>query len=151
MTELMHYKHIYEVHDDGQEYVFSLLCDYEEVVVERGALTISEFLKGWNIIPMKAFNELQKGDVVYDQYGEKYLVDTEHATFNYRKCEDILQISAHHCTDDDENSANSRKPFFSGELYYTPYHHDWIKFKPKKIEGDKICPILIINQVQHQS
>lgn len=66
---------INSVSENGLSYMYNLVLDYEQYVVEYGAKsTINDFLKGWTCIPIDRFEQLKVGDIVYTSNGYKYKI-----------------------------------------------------------------------------
>lgn len=134
-----------DVYEDGLNYVFALMLDYEKVVTEIDTLTVMKFLNDWNIITKDDFANLKIGDTVYDCDGRKYIV-SEEPTMNEQDDEYVVAVKL------PEDSGDLESFFVSGDLYHAPFCHDWVLTKPRKKKGDNtICPILITSQAQPQN
>ena len=147
MIKLVPYMHTSDVYEDGINYVYNMMIDYEKVVTEHGATPLKEFLNAWNVIPRDAFGYLETGDIVYDCVGNSYKVDGDVWEDDYEN----LVVNAYHVRPNGD-TAPTADTFVGGDLYYKPFYHDASILTPKKSKGEsKICPILITSQAQPQS
>ncbi len=136
-----------DVYQDGLNYVYNMMIDYEKVVMDHGPLSLDDFMSEWNVIPRDAFEDLEQGDIVYDCVGNRFKVECGPWEDDYEN----LVVEAY-LVKDDGSLAPYSDMFAGGDLYYLPHYHDWAFAKPKKTKGDtKICPILITSPVQPQS
>lgn len=150
MINVVHYSHPSDVYDDGLNYVYNMMLDYEKIVVEHETLTITDFLKEWNVIPREAFGKLDVGDIVYDCVGNAYTIIESPWEDDQN---DVYVTNVYEVKSDGSLNNKFEQTFSSGDLYYSPHYHDWAFLKSKKTKGDskRLCPILITNQVQPQS
>lgn len=147
MVTVEKYHHLSDTYEDGINYVYNMMVDYEKVVVEHGVLSLQEFMDEWNVIPRDAFADLSQGDIVYDCIGNKYQVAGNPWEDDYEN----LVIEASHVRPDG-SIAPHPDMFAGGDLYYSPHYHNWAFTKPKQRKGDKkICPVLITNPVRPQN
>ena len=147
MIKLVQYLHRSDVYEDGINYVYNMMIDYEKVVTEHSAMSLKEFLNAWNVIPRDAFAHLESGDIVYDCVGNQYKVEDDVWEDDY----DNLVVNAYHVRPNGD-IAPTADTFVGGDLYYKPFYHDASILAPKKSKGEsKICPILITSQAQPQS
>ena len=147
MVKVQKYHHTSDVYEDGTNYLYNMMIDYEKVVLDHGPLSLEDFMSEWNVIPRDAFGHLEQGDIVYDCVGNQYKVESDPWEDDYEN----LVVEAYHVRPNGSTAPNSDM-FAGGDLYYLPHYHDWAFAKPKKPKGDtKICPILITSPVQPQS
>ena len=92
MIKLVQYLHRSDVYEDGINYVYNMMIDYEKVVTEHSAMSLKEFLNAWNVIPRDAFAHLESGDIVYDCVGNQYKVEDDVWEDDY----DNLVVNAYH-------------------------------------------------------
>jgi hypothetical protein len=139
------------VSNNGTNYIYNLLYDYEKYVKDYGYVDLNSFIQEWTCIPYMYFAKLCAGDIVYLCNGEKYIIADE----SYR-CDDdtCLYIEAIKAQDDGTfDISDISETMISGDLYYAPViHRDYLwKKKIKKESEEKLCPILITrtNQLQN--
>lgn len=141
--------HISDVHDNGPNYMYSLICDYEKYVSDFGYVSINTFLHGWSCIPRKFFMNLQPGCHVYDPNGICYRV----VECPYEAEDEInYYVEVVHIRDDGTISSTT-EILSTGDLYGEPhvhYDYQWKKHQLKESE-EKACPILITKTSQLQS
>lgn len=141
-----------DVADNGPNYMYSLLCDYEQYVKDFGYIDVKVFLQQWTCITFKSFEQLITGDIVYNCTGVKYIVMDE----SYESDdENILYIEATKVKKDGtfDKTGFANETFMTGDLYTLPIQHkdySWRKKKRKESE-EPLCPILITktNQLQN--
>lgn len=134
---------INSVTEDGLGYMYSLILDYEQYVVEYGAkTTINDFLKGWTCIPLDKFQQLKVGDIVYTSDGNRYKVTEEPCLAD---SEDFWYIGA--VVDlGNERYSKTTEMLESGYVYLENMTHVDYKWRKslKQLEEIKNCkPILI--------
>jgi hypothetical protein len=139
--------HICDVHDNGPNYLFGLICDYEEYVRNFGYVSISSFLHGWSCIPSAIFEFLSPGENVYDSFGKCYrIIDHPRETDNGY----VVEVTM---VKDDGTITDLTQTLSSGDIYSEPhvhYDYQWKKHQLKESE-EKPCPILITKISQLQS
>lgn len=137
-----------QVYDNGPEYTFSLLLDYENYVKDYGAISTKDFLKGWTCICRSSFENFKINDIVYDVNGFKYKVTDQ----VYYDDESMPYVEATQIFADGRES-DYTSTLYAGDVYSDSKVHTDYYFRRKKLqEGEEsICPILItkINQPQN--
>lgn len=139
-----------DVHDNGPNYMYALIYDYEEYVSKFGYISISVFLHGWSCIPRSLFTFLSSGDIVYDPQGRRYRIIG--SPYQSSDDETTVFIEAAHIREDNAISSTT-EILSSGDIYFEPFvHYDfqWKKQQLKESE-EKPCPILITKKSQLQS
>lgn len=137
-----------EVFDNGHEYTFSLLLDYEKYIEKFGYVSLSKFLKGWTCIARNYFENLKIDDIIYNETGQKHKVISDVYSDDYNE----LYVEA---VELDENGEEHEYPYsiYAGTAYSREVPHIDYLYKNRIIrEGDKpLCPILITKTNQPQS
>lgn len=140
-----------DVSSNGTNYMYSLLCDYQQYLKNFDYITIQDFLPQWTCITYKSFTKLYIGDSVYDCVGNEYIVmdtpyESDDETHLYIE---VVQLKEDKTFDD---TGASNQVMQTGDLYSEPVTHKDYKWRKRKIEREeKICPILITKTNQHQS
>ena len=137
-----------QAYDNGPNYSFNLLLDYEEYMESYGFTTIVEFLKGWTCINRYSFENLQIDDIIYDATGCQYKVVGEVIWDDYN----IPYVDAKQIYADREESSYAQA-IHAGDAYYDSKVHTDYHYKRKTFrQGDEpICPILITKTNQPQN
>lgn len=132
-----------DVSDNGSNYLYSLVCDYERYVKNFGFIPIGLFIQGWTCITYKQFEALNIGDIVYTPQGVAYVVTDE----PYESDDEIhlyVECSAMKSDGTYDDTGNNVDVLQSGDIYYTDVTHEDYKRKLIKSESEEpLCPILI--------
>ena len=140
-----------DVSNNGANYMYSLLCDYERYIKDFGYITVQEFLPLWTCITYKSFAKLQVGDSVYLPGGIELIVmddpfESDDETSLYVE---VVQVKEDGTFDD---TGNSNEVLNTGDLYSSPVpHKDYLWRKIKKESEELLCPILITKTNQPQN
>lgn len=128
------------VYDNGHEYSFSLLLDYEKYIETFDYVSLIEFLKGWTCITRYCFENLEIDNIIYSATGQKYRVIST-------PCYDEYNEPWVKAVEIDKNGTEREYPesIYAGTAYSREVPHVNYLYKNRIIrEGDKpICPILI--------
>ena len=73
----------------------SLICDYEQFVLNYATISLTEFIQDWNCLPNAAVEQLRKDDIIYDVSGRSYIVSKSKYIIAY----DGTQLFGVHCYD----------------------------------------------------
>lgn len=140
--------HICDVYDNGPNYMFSLICDYEKYVKEFGYISITTFLHGWSCIPRNQFQFLSSGERVYDPQGRCYqVIEDARETDDESYVVEVAMVKAGGIISDLTQTLST------GDLYseeFVHYDYQWKKQQLQESE-EKPCPILITKTSQPQS
>ena len=134
--------------NESPNYLYSLLCDYEKFILDYGVISLKEYITTWTCIPRNKFWELEDGDTFYDCCGNMYEAmdapfESEDENDFYIECALIRPDGIRDKTTQMLQTGDVySKPVVNTRQYYT-------KLKPKGEE--KLCPILITNQVPLQN
>ena len=146
------WNHLSDVYDNGANYMYSLLCDYDKYMQHYGYISLQDFLPSWTCITRKSFSQLSIGESVYAPNGQEYIImdevyESEDETYLYVE---VAQVRKDGTFDD---TGLSNEILQSGDLYKMPVTHFDYTWKKKKIEseGPPLCPILITKTNQHQN
>ena len=141
-----------DVQDCGPHALYSFICDYQRATKDYGWMSVDEFVKTWTAIRWKDFENLQEGDIVYDDIGEKYqCVEQAYLSDD----EQYLNIECLKLTNDGmiKVSTNDNNEIFCiGDLYFAPNYTRLAEYRHKILEREeKACPILITKTKQLQN
>ena len=140
-----------DVWNNGANYMYSLLCDYERYIKNYGYITVNDFLLQWTCITYDSFASLHVGDIVYDPSGTKYIVmerpwESDDETY---LCIEVTTVNKDGTFD---RTGSSNETLHTGDLYNEPVtHRDYLWKIRKKESEEALCPILITKTNQPQS
>lgn len=146
MTFPYEHKRLSDVSYDGKNYMYSLICDYEDYVNSYGFISIDRFIQKWNCMNRQTFESLKPGDTFYLPSGVLYrALDYAYESDD----EDCLYVE---CVQDGLDDSQA-EILSSGDVYVAPIVHDDIRWKKKikRKDGEKLCPILITKTKQLQN
>lgn len=142
-----------DVTENGANYMYSLMCDYERYIHSFGYIPVAVFIKGWTCITYKEFEALVPGDIVFTPQGIKYIT----VDYPYESDDEThLYIEVVVLKDDGsyDDTGHSNEVLQSGDLYSDSVtHHDYRrrKLRLNKESEEPLCPILITKTNQAQS
>jgi hypothetical protein len=139
-----------DVLDNGPNYMYSLLCDYERYIKNFGFIPVELFLSDWTCITYKNFELLGPGDIVYTPQGVPYvIVDSPYESDD----EVSLYIEAVKMNDDGsyDDTGRYNELLQTGDIYEDNITHKDYARKRKKESEEPLCPILITKTNQPQS
>ena len=146
------WNHLSDVYDNGANYMYSLLCDYDKYMQNYGYISLQDFLPSWTCIPHQVFSHLTIGDTVYLPNGAEYIV-MDDAYVSDDEIHLYIEITPLKADGSFDDTGSSNETAQSGDLYKMPVTHSDYTWKKKKIEseGPPLCPILITKTNQHQN
>ena len=141
-------KTLSDISNDGSNYMYSLISDYDYYVQSFGYISVPEFIQKWNCMNRKDFQQLKPGDIFYTPNGDMY------EAIDYAYESDDEQYLNVECVRKGTNE--EPEVLSSGDVYIAPIVHDDIRWKKRiqRKEVEKLCPILISSITktnQHQN
>ena len=140
---------ILSMSQESRSYVYALLYDYEDFIKKYGVISVNEFLKTWTCLSNQQMKNLQIGDHIFDCIGREYevkdipaLADDGETVYVEVSYVPTLSGSSYSQTDFLNSGEAYSSNIINAKMYY-------MKIKPKG--ENKLCPILITNQVQVQN
>ena len=137
-----------DVCDNGPNYMYSLICDYEKYIKSFGVIPINIFLKGWTCIQYVDFSNFRIGDTVYTANGDEY----EIIDIPYESDDEVnLYVEVRHIRKDGKISSTT-DILQTGDIYFASVvHKDYYRKKIKRENEEPLCPILITKTNQPQN
>ena len=141
-----------DVSDNGPNYMYSLLCDYERYIKNFGFIPVELFLSNWTCVTYKKFELLGPGDIVYTPQGVPYVIVDD----PYESDDEVsLYVEAVKMNDDGsyDDTGRYNEVLQTGDIYEDNItHKDYARKSLKRKESEEpLCPILITKTNQPQS